>query len=517
MKDKLKSLYDRLTQIRHSYLERARTSSRLTIPFLVPEDGFNFSTSARTPNQGFGAHAVRTLASKILMALLPPNTPFFKFAVNRYKLENEGLPLDQVGPQLDSVLNNIEREVMKEVETSKARIALEGALQHLIVAGNSLLFVPDNGSIKWYKLENYTIERDAGGKVQQIITHDKTAFDSLPVELQKVVELDESLPSHEDGEMEVDVYTTAKRLDKNTFEFWQEVGCTVVPGSHRKIKEQYLPFIPLRFSALSDEDYGRGLVEEYFGSFNLIESLSGLLNEGAIAMGKSLIVLDKASGMRPTTLANKENLSIISGRVRDGKAMDVGVVSIDKRQDYAFVLQFLNEQKKEISEAFLLHQTRQAERVTAEEVRMVANELEAVLGGVYSILAQEFQLPLLKALMKRMEKSGTLPDEMKQLPEEIIAPMIITGLDALGRNSDFNKLLQLQQILTPQELQRINSGEMLRRKLAYAGVPDEGLVKSDEQMQAEQQQAMQQQQLSTITEKATPAVAKGLVDSAQQQ
>ena len=512
----LKDKYENMIQDRDPFLDRAQTASALTIPFLVPEDGFNSATSSRTPNQGFGAHAVRTLASKILMTLLPPNTPFFKFAVNRYKLQKEGLPLEMVGPQLDEVLSNIEGEIMKEVELSKARLALEGALQHLIVAGNSLLFVPDNGAIKWYKLENFVISRDAGGSIQQIITHDKVDIDTLDEDVKQLVLKGADLSEKDDDE-DLDVFTSAKRINKNTFKFWQEIENVVIPGTVREIKEKYLPFIPLRFSAISNEDYGRGLVEEYFGNFNLIESLSGLLNEGAIAMSKSLIVVDKASGMRPGVLANKDNLSIISGRVRNGVAADVGVVSIDKRQDYAFVLQYLNELKREISEAFLLHQTRDAERVTAEEIRMMANELESVLGGVYSILAHEFQLPLLRALMKKMEKQGALPDEVKQLPEEVISPMIVAGLDALGRNSDFTKLLQLQQVLTPQEMQFINHGELLRRKLSYAGVPDEGLVKSQQELQQEaqqQQQMLQQQQMQQLAEKAAPAVVKGVTDQA---
>lgn len=518
MIDTLQHTYEKLTQIRRPFHQRAQTSAKLTMPFLVPEDGFSDGTSAKTPNQGFGAHAVRTLASKILMTLLPPNTPFFKFTINKYKLEQEGLPLDMVGPQLDAVLNNVEREIMKEVELSKARLALEGALQHLIIAGNSLLFVPKKDAIKWYKLENYVLNRDAGGSIQQIITHDKAALETLPDSIKALLNKSSKIPSEasEEYEQDINIFTSAKRIDDKTFKFWQEVEDQIVVDSITTIKEKELPFIPLRFSAISDEDYGRGLVEEYYGTLNLIESLSGLLNDGAIAMGKSLIVLDKASGMRPSTLANKDNLSIISGRVRDGKASDVGVVSIDKRQDYAFVLQYLNELKREISEAFLLHQTRDAERVTAEEVRMVANELESVLGGVYSILSHEFQLPLLITLMKRMSKSGTLPKELKQLPQEIISPMIVTGLDALGRNSDFSKLLQLQQVLTPEEMQYINHTELLRRKLAYSGIPAEGLVKSQEQITQEQQaqqQAMQQQQQQALLEKAAPGVVKGMADN----
>ena len=39
---------------------------------------------------------------------------------------------------------------------------------------------------------------------------------------------------------------------------------------------------------------------------------------------------------------------------------------------------------------------RDSERTTAEEVRMTTQELQDSLGGIYGILSQEFQLPLLE-------------------------------------------------------------------------------------------------------------------------
>ena len=59
-----------------------------------------------------------------------------------------------------------------------------------------------------------------------------------------------------------------------------------------------------------------------------------------------------------------------------------------------------------MSYAFLLHTAiqRDAERVTAQEIRYMAEQLETAMGGVYSLLSQEFQLPLVKILMKRMQE-----------------------------------------------------------------------------------------------------------------
>lgn len=508
------SQYDSLRQEREPYLDRARNAARITIPFLVPEDGFNGSNSSKTPYQSFGAHAVRTLASKLLLALLPPNTPFFRFSVNKAKLAEEGVDIDEVGGDIDRALISLEQAIMFEVEASKTRLALESAMQHLLIAGNSLLYVPRKGAVRWFRLTNYGIARDPAGNPTTIITHETTDVRMLEQKIQE--QLSETRQqSSKEGEFEVDIYTRAQLLPDGKWRIQQEIGGELIAHLSHTVAAEHNPFIPLRFNALDSEDYGRGLVEEYFGTFNTIESLARLLNEGAIAMATTKIVIDKSSSIRPSVLARTGNLGIISGNVQGGIAQDVGIIELQKQRDFSFVAQYLDTLKREISDAFLVYQARQAERVTAEEVRQVAQALETVLGGVYSILANEFQLPLLKLLIERMTKAGELPAEFVQLPKGLITPVITAGLDALGRNSDFNKLIQLQQVMTPMELQYLNPEEMLKRKLSYLGIPNEGLTKTQEQLQAEAQAAQQaaaSQQMMQLAEKAAPAVAKKLVE-----
>ena len=51
---------------------------------------------------------------------------------------------------------------------------------------------------------------------------------------------------------------------------------------------------------------------------------------------------------------------------------------------------------------------------TAEEIRSMVKELEDSLGGVYSVLSQELQLPIANRIMHLLSKRGTLP----KLPEK---------------------------------------------------------------------------------------------------
>ena len=71
---------------REIFLERARDSSELTLPTLIPPKSASNVTRYPTPYQGIGARGVNNLASKLLLALLPPNSPFFRFQLSTSNL-----------------------------------------------------------------------------------------------------------------------------------------------------------------------------------------------------------------------------------------------------------------------------------------------------------------------------------------------------------------------------------------------------------------------------------------------
>ena len=79
--------YTSLEGQRWSFLDRGRTSAELTIPYVLPPEGHGSATKYYTPYQGIGARGVNNLASKLLIALLPPNAPFFRLVIDRYELD----------------------------------------------------------------------------------------------------------------------------------------------------------------------------------------------------------------------------------------------------------------------------------------------------------------------------------------------------------------------------------------------------------------------------------------------
>ena len=71
---KAKERYDKLRSRRDSYLDMAVECSRLTLPYLIRQDESQDRKSLTTPWQAVGSKAVTTLAAKLMLALLPPQT-----------------------------------------------------------------------------------------------------------------------------------------------------------------------------------------------------------------------------------------------------------------------------------------------------------------------------------------------------------------------------------------------------------------------------------------------------------
>jgi hypothetical protein len=499
--------YSQLESERDTFLERGREAAKLTIPTLMPEEGHSSSSIYATPYQGIGARGVNNLASKLLLALLPPNSPFFRLTIDDFDLQQ--IAGDNRG-QVEEGLARIERAAMQEIESKSIRVPVFEALKLLIVTGNALVYMPKEGGMKVYRPDRYVTKRDAMGNLLEILTKESVSPLMLPDEVKQLI------PPTDTPVKNYHLYTYVKTT-KNGFEVKQEVAGIEVPNSRGTFKKDQNPFIPLRFIRIDGEDYGRGFIEEYIGDLRSLEALTQAIVQGSAASSKVLFLVRPNGTTKTSNLAKAAN-----GAFLTGDANDVSTLQVQKSSDFRVALETMRMINDRLAAAFLLNSSvqRAAERVTAEEVRFMAQELETALGGVYSILSQEFQLPLINLLLESLTKQGKMP----RMPKDSIKPTVVTGIEALGRGQDLNKLATFLQYLQPLGAEVIanemNLGDYIDRLAASLGIDTSGLIKSPEQKQQEammQQQMMQQQMLEQtamgMAQGAAPQLAKGAVET----
>jgi len=487
-----KSRYDALSSGRTSFLNIAVQCSELTLPYLIQRDEMRSSHKTLTqPWQSVGSKAVVTLASKLMLALLPPQTTFFKLQIADEKLGTE-IPAE-IRSELDLSFAKLERMVMDSIAASSDRVTVHQAIKHLVVGGNALLFMGKDG-IKHYPLNRYVVERDGNGNVIEIVTKELINKELLPVDIVKdPLMVNESTTATNDCE----VYTHVK-LQNNRWIWHQEVYDKKIPGTEGKAPKETSPWLVLRFNTVDGENYGRGRVEEFIGDLKSLEALSQAITEGSAAAAKVIFLVSPSSTTKPQTLSKAGNGAIIQGRPDD-----VGVVQVGKTADFATALQQMQTLERRIAEAFLVLTVRQSERTTAEEVRLTQLELEQQLGGLFSLLTVEFLVPYLNRKLLVMQRSGELP----RYPKNLVKPTIVAGINALGRGQDreslTNFIMTIAQTIGPEGMmQHLNADEFIKRLAAAQGIDVLNLVKSMDQQQEEQQAAMQQQQDMEMTKQA---------------
>ena len=479
--------YAQLESARSTFDREAKESSKLTIPSLIPESTTGTRSKIKTPFQAVGARGVNSLASKLLFALLPPSTAFFKLSIDSLELLKQGQ--EGLESEIDKGLRTIETALMNEIEISNDRVAMFEALKHLIVGGNVLLYLTDAG-LKVYPLSKFVCKRDAVGNVLEIITKESVNPNALSPQFLEQIKKKENY-DEKTMEGDLDIYTYIKRI--NDEHFWhQECKGEKIPNTDGRSKVEVSPWITLRFVRIDGEDYGRGYVEEYRGDLISLEALMQAIIEGAAASAKTIFLVNPNGVTRAATLAKAPN-----GAIREGSANDISVMQVGKGSDFNVSFSAIQRIEARLEYAFLMARSvqRDAERVTAAEVTLMANELENSLGGIYSILTQEFQLKYLKRRMHMLVRSGKAP----KLPERLVKPKIVTGVQGLGRGNDRNKLVEfigtVSQALGPDIMrQYMNVDEAIKRLANSIGIDTANLVKTQEEIQAEME-AMQQQQL----------------------
>lgn len=490
------ALYEARVTDRAPFVKRAEEASKLTIPSLFPPNGATGATTLHSPFQSVGARGMNNLASKMVLTLLPPNAPCFRFAVDQLTLDEVVGEDPEAKTEVDETFNKIENTATTALEETTIRTTAPEMFNHLLAAGNALFHFPDDGQTRMYPLNQFVVKRASNGTVLDIITKETKSKSELT---EKQLEL---IRQHIKPEEFADLktlflYTQCKRCDTK-WEVHQELSGIDDPDTHGNYPLDACAFIPVRFRKVDGQDYGRSFIEEIIGDLRSLEGLEQSMVEAAAGLAKMLVLVDPNGVTSKKTISQSPNLA-----VRDGRKDDVSFLQSDKAVDLNWARQQADKIEGRLTLSFLLNSAvqRQAERVTAEEIRYVALELEAALGGIYAILGLEFQMPLVKRQLNLLQKNKK---NFPILDDKVVKPVIITGLDALGRGHEVNRLDNftngVKELVGPENLDTyINVPNILKKRAIAVGV-EANLVRSPK----EAQQIQQQRQAAALAEKAAP-------------
>ncbi|QVE65524.1 head portal-like protein [Ralstonia phage vB_RsoP_BMB50] len=500
-----KRCWEVLNSMKNTVVRRAERYASWTIPTLCPPDGFTEQTELQNDYQSVGAECVNSLSNRLVLNLFAPSRPFMKFDAPSSLVQE--LKIDPA--ELTDFLAAAERDCVKMLDQMACRPRLYESIKHLIVTGNCLVVLGEDKStpLRAIPLKKYCVKRAKSGKVVTIVVKETLTFDELDQKMQKY--LLEYAPQSYGGEghkIQCEWYTEITLQDDGRYAVRTCVDDVMVEGGRytAMYTEEDLPYRALTWELPDGWHYGIGLVEQHAGDFAAISTMSAAQLQSAILASEFRWLVNPAGLTQPEDVVNSQNGDVIPGSPDDVQAISAagaGVAQALTMQDT-----ILSKYITRIGRAFLLASAaqRDAERVTAEEIRRDVMELETSLGGVYSRLAVDYQLPLAYwlAKMKGVSLSGTN-----------IKPLIITGLDALSRNSDLENLMRAlnQLVIVGQAISAdrrlsiaLNVSSIAAAIFAGNGVDAKAYVNDEQTQQALLQQMVQQEQAVA----AAPAQAR---------
>ncbi len=484
---------------RRSKLDRARDIASITIPNLMPPENWSEEFELSQPFSSVAGRGVTALASRMLSALIPLNDlPFFKFQMK------DG---EEAGPEASVLLEAMSYQVYDKLSSKNIRESFFQALQSLIVVGDIAIKIQDDYTFRTIRSDHYVVVRDVVGELIELI-HLEFVPDETPIPATSQQIYGQGMWEREGFQT---IYCRYVLGDDDVWYARKEDsdGNLIEDGQY-----EVFPYAVLRWNSIASENYGRAKCEEIYGDIKTLEAYTQSLIESMAAASTFFMGVSPTGVTELTDLASAQNGEYVAARKEDTYVITPAETMNPQIQQ---TMQAVEMMRREVAEAFLMSRgaVRQAERVTATEVRMVGQELENVLGGAFSAIARDLLVPMVKRCVYNMITDGDIDDRLEEefTDEGRIDMEIVTGLQALSQDSQLQKLMQMGEMvrnLPPEAVGSFRWPAYASSLISALGFDARNWVKSEEEMQAEQQAQMQQEQQMQAQGAIGAGVAQGL-------
>lgn len=502
---------------REPYLIRARRLAGLTIPSLYRLQGSNGSTETPAAWQSFGAYCVNSLTSKLTLTVFPPGISPLRLDPSRQtiqdllKLGGDEKKKGDLKLAIDKGLRATELEFTAAITQDCDSTLFSKALKYEIVGGNFAFKQYPDASWQGFTLDQFVCLRDGQGNLLEWIIEENLVWDTLPQDVQdylkdvRPVEDDPDVNGGKRPAEKIPLYTHGKFGQDGKWHIYQEACEYHIPNTEWTWAKEALPYIFDVWNLLPGEHYARSYCEDYESDLQGLDGGEEILTEGTAAAALLVRMVKPGGVTSKEALAKARNGAVITGDVND-----VSTVQANKQADFMALEKRVDIKEQRLAKAFLLDVAvqRDAERVTAEEIRRVSQALNDQLGSLYLEKVKSFQMPWCKLKMGALQRNK----RMTPLPPSQVDVQMATGAAALSRNAELQNLDDLTMppnpVMQQQAARYIDSGVYYRRRATKLGIDQDGLIKTDDQLAQEDQQAHQQ----AMMQQATPNLVKGGAD-----
>lgn len=523
---KAKDVYNTLSgSNRQPVVDMGRAMASITIPSVIPPLGYRVGNDLPGTNQSVGARAVNSLASRIMFTAFPPGLPMFRAKPRETAFSAAMLADPDLYSEVELALSRVELIHRDKAAMIQLATAWVGYIKLLIVGGNALWKHVHLACPTYHPLTQWACSRDMKGHPILTIHEEIVRVATLPPDVQEVVMTEQpELKKEEEWTRETTLYSVCRYerptngrndYDQGSWTYWEETEKgQLLKGTSVETDYEAPPMWPGWMIPVYGQNYGRSYCEEYRGDLYIVENGYSGLNDGVAMASLSLMFVKPGGRTSLRQVQNAKNLAMLSG-----VAEDVSTFKAEKTNDLKFALELVTMAAERLNKAFLTDgpQQRQAERVTAEEVEEVAQELDRAMGGLYTEIAQSHQRVMVQRFVRLHEEANP---EVPELDPHLVNLQVITGVDAMGRSSEQQNLLNFGKAINEtfpansQTTRILDPWDFSRRMASTMSIKPDGLVLKQADVEAKEQQQQATAQQGGMAQKAAGPVAGAIAKAA---
>ena len=482
---KSSTMFTDLDNKRSSHKEIWDLCAKYTLPQIYLEDSVRESgvePEDLVIGDSIGAESLNNFISQLSKIVFPIQGAFFRVDKKRGDT-----------PNIDSLSETQQRDVYRKLEENAMEaLYIRGLhaqkfmlLAQLIGLGDVVFKIPRErqSEMQVYDMNDAVIKRTRNGRLADLIIKENTEHRFLSDKAKRTLQLKGKKVYKEEDILAL--YTHVRLNSNNKFEVHMSVEDISLDTGLNFYACDKCEYNVASITLKRGSNHGTGIVQQYLPLIHKANVYADTNTDIAVAGSLVNWAIKPNAAIRPEEFAEREQGQPFAVNPDDIKAIvaDVGNhLQITSLQYQAIV--------NTLQRVFLLPQAvqRDAERVTAQEIRMVAAKIEEQHSGLYAQIAERLQRPMAVIGLDMVD------DEDLIMYKDEVEVKVVTAMEAQSRGMELDNMLAslgdatIFNSVPPQVAERIKIENVMSTIFNNRNVDAPAYIKSTEEFNAEQQE-----------------------------
>ena len=484
-------MFTKLKAKRSSWETNWELCAKYTMPQMYLEDSVRESgvePEDLVIGDSIGYECLNNFISQILKIAFPAQGAFFRVTKKKGNTPNFDLLAKN---KHDAIFRSLEDESMTALYRKGLHAQKTMLLGTMLCLGDVVYKIPKakGEKIQVYDLNDVVIKRRRNGNVTDMIICEEVEFKYLPEDARVILQTKGKRKYSMDDVVKHYTHVCLNDHNKKTVKY--SVDDISLDTAENFTPSELCEYQIGSLTLKRGSNYAVGVVQQYLPDIHKANVYADTATDTAVVGSLVNWAIDPKANIRPEEFANREQ-----GQPFGVKPADVQAIQANVGQHLQITQSMYNDIVQKLSRVFLLPNAvqRDAERVTAQEIRMVSQRLEETHNGLKAMIAENLQRPLAHLGLDAIDD-----EELNKYKGEVEIS-VVTAMEAQSRSMELDNMMAsigdttVFNSVPPQVAERMKLPEVLNTIFTSRNTNADTFIKTEEEFQAEQQAMAEREQ-----------------------